>query len=220
MSQERTNETWLSLGDAAAYLHVHPATLRRWSDAGELPYLLTPGGHRRYAVSDLQRFAESRRVARREVSLAEAWADRAMTRARQALPEQNATGWLAALDEPMRERHRALGRRLMGLTLQYISADDGAHLLDEARALGKDYAELSKTAGASLKDALQTALFFRDKLLESTLELSETVPVRPSDSAKLVKRINTLLNAVQLAIAEIYGSDSVIPAPQRNRRRA
>ncbi|BCX04494.1 MAG: DNA-binding protein [Candidatus Roseilinea sp.] len=219
MSQERTEETWLSLGDAAAYLNVHPATLRRWSDAGEIPHLLTPGGHRRYALSDLQRFAESHHVARREVSLAEAWADRAMTRARQELPERSAAGWLAALDEPMRERHRALGRRLMGLTLQYVSADDGAHLLDEARALGKDYGELSKTAGASLKDALQAALFFRDKLLEATLELSETAPVRPGDSSRLVKRINALLNVVQLAIAEVYEADAPDTTQPRKKRR-
>ncbi|MCS6846380.1 MAG: helix-turn-helix domain-containing protein [Anaerolineae bacterium] len=220
MSQERANETWLSLGDAAAYLNVHPATLRRWSDAGEIPHMLTPGGHRRYALADLQRFAESHRVARRAVSLAEAWADRAMTRARQALPERSVAGWLATLDEPMRERHRALGRRLMGLTLQYVSADDGAHLLDEARALGKDYGELSKTAGASLKDALQAALFFRDKLLEATLELSETAPVRPGDSSKLVKRINALLNVVQLAIAEVYESDAPGETRQRRKHRA
>ncbi|MCS7055001.1 MAG: helix-turn-helix domain-containing protein [Thermoflexales bacterium] len=208
MSQRRTEETWLALGDAAAYLNVHPATLRRWSDAGEIPYLLTPGGHRRYALSDLQRFAESHRVMRRQMSLAEAWVDRAMTRARQDLPERGSSGWLAALDEPVRERHRALGRRLIGLTLQYVSADDGAHLLDEARILGRDYGRLGKAAGASLTDALQAALFFRDKLLEATLELSETASVRPDDRSRLVKRINALLNAVQLAIAEVYAADA------------
>ncbi len=218
MSQERANETWLSLGDAAAYLNVHPATLRRWSDAGQVPYMLTPGGHRRYALTDLQRFAEAHRVARRAASLTEAWADQAIMRARQDLPQRSEAGWLAALDEPMRERHRALGRRLMGLTLQYISADDGAHLLEEARALGKDYGELSKAAGALLKDALQAALFFRDKLLEATLDLAETAPVRPGDSSKLVKRINTLLNVVQLAIAEVYEGDASSETRQRKRR--
>ncbi|GIV84635.1 MAG: DNA-binding protein [Candidatus Roseilinea sp.] len=220
MSRSMASESWLSIKEAAAYLNIHPATLRRWADSGEIPYMLTPGGHRRFAQSDIQRFAESHRVARREVSLAEAWADRAMTRARQELPERSAAGWLAALDEPMRERHRALGRRLMGLTLQYVSADDGAHLLEEARALGKDYGELSKTAGASLKDALQAALFFRDKLLEATLELSETAPVRPGDSSKLVKRINALLNAVQLAIAEVYAAGLPDATPPPKRRRA
>ncbi len=220
MSQTHPKETWLSLKQAAAQLNVHAATLRRWADSGEIPYMLTPGGHRRFAQSDIQRFAESHRVARHDVSLAEAWADRAMTRARQELPERSTAGWLAALDEPMRERHRALGRRLMGLTLQYVSADDGAHLLDEARLLGKDYGELSKMAGASLKDALQAALFFRDKLLEATLELSETAKVRPGDSARLVKRINVLLNAVQLAIAEVYAAGLPDATPPRKHRRA
>jgi len=92
----------------------------------------------------------------------------------------------------------------MGLTLQYVSAEDGAHLLEEARSLGADYGKLSQAAGVSLSDALQAALFFRDKLLEATLELSETAPVRPSDSSRLVRRLNALLNAVQLAIAEVY----------------
>lgn len=215
MSQDHSEEVWLSLGDAAAYLNVHPATLRRWTDAGEIPHLLTPGGHRRYAMSDLQRFAESHRVSGRDIPLAEVWADRAMTRARAALPRRSAAGWLATLDEPMRERHRALGRRLMGLTLQYVSIEDGAHLLDEARALGKDYGALGKAAGASLKDALQAALFFRDQLLEATLELSETATVRPGDSSRLVKRINALLNAVQLAIAEVYEDDAPEESHQR-----
>ncbi|MCL6510919.1 MAG: helix-turn-helix domain-containing protein [Anaerolineae bacterium] len=196
----------MSIKEAAAYLNVHPATLRRWSDADEIPYLLTPGGHRRFALSDLQRFAEAHRAraAQRADELPEAWAARAMLRARQDMPTPDAAGWLARLDEQTRERHRALGRRLMGLTLQYVSAEDGAHLLEEARSLGADYGKLSQAAGVSLSDALQAALFFRDKLLEATLELSETAPVRPSDSSRLVRRLNALLNAVQLAIAEVY----------------
>jgi len=224
MSQSRINESWLSIKEAAAYLNVHPATLRRWSDANEIPHLLTPGGHRRFALSDLQRFAEAHRAraGQRADELPEALATRAMLRARQDMPAPDAAGWLARLDEPARERHRALGRRLMGLTLQYVSAEDGAHLLEEAGALGADYGRLSQAAGVSLSDALQAALFFRDKLLEATLELSETAPVRPSDSSRLVRRLNALLNVVQLAIAEVYESraKSRTPGPARRKRNA
>ena len=53
-----TKENWLSLKQAAERLGIHPITLRRWADNGELPTLLTPGGHRRFAVADLDRFAE------------------------------------------------------------------------------------------------------------------------------------------------------------------
>ena len=224
MSLSGTEESWLSIKEAAAYLNVHPATLRRWADANEIPHLLTPGGHRRFALSDLQRFAETHRAhaAQGADELPEALATRAVLRARQDLPTPDAAGWLARLDEPTRERHRTLGRRLMGLTLQYVSAEDGAHLLEEAGALGTDYGRLSQAAGVSLSDALQAALFFRDKLLEATLELSETAPVSPSDSSRLVKRLNALLNAVQLAIAEVYESrtESRTHGPARRKRSA
>ena len=107
-------EQWLSVSEAAAYLNVHPATLRRWSDADEIPYLLTPGGHRRFALSDLQRFAEKHRSTKSSSALPTTWAKQALTRARQDLPAPESAGWLAALDANMRERHRAIGRRLMG----------------------------------------------------------------------------------------------------------
>jgi excisionase family DNA binding protein len=199
---------WLSLAAAAHRLNVHAATLRRWADHGEIPYMLTPGGHRRFAAADIDQFAEARRVKRESASLPEAWAAQALTRARQGMPQQANEHWLATLDDHMREQHRALGRRLMGLTLQYVSTDDGAHLLAEARSVGKDYAELSIAAGMPLSDALQAALFFRDRLLDATLDLSETGRVRPGDNSRLVKRINALLNAVQLATAEAYEAQS------------
>lgn len=227
MSQDQVNETWLSLREAAAFLDVHPATLRRWADNGQIPHLLTPGGHRRFARTDLEQFAASHRVAhrdaaRRALSLPEVWVTQAMLRTRQDVPGQVHEGWLAALDEPTRERHRALGRRLIGLTLQYISTNDGAHLLEEASAVGRDYAALSKASSMPLTDALHAALFFRDKLLEAALDLAHTAQVRPADNSNLVKRINTLLNTVQLAIAEVYEGGPVVeqPPPIRRKRRA
>jgi excisionase family DNA binding protein len=124
------SEQWLSISEAAAYLNVHPATLRRWSDANEIPCLLTPGGHRRFALSDLQRFAEKHRATKASSITPTTWANQALTRARQDLPAPESAGWLATLDSAMRERHRAIGRRLMGLTLQYVSVEDGAALLE------------------------------------------------------------------------------------------
>lgn len=49
----RMQETWLSVQEASAMLGVSPATLRRWSAAGEVEAFTTPGGHRRFAVSTL-----------------------------------------------------------------------------------------------------------------------------------------------------------------------
>lgn len=43
----------LSVHEACALLGVSPATLRRWSDAGDVPAFTTPGGHRRFARQDI-----------------------------------------------------------------------------------------------------------------------------------------------------------------------
>lgn len=45
---------WLSIQEACVKLGVDQSTLRRWSDAGKVPVFRTPGGHRRYAESDLR----------------------------------------------------------------------------------------------------------------------------------------------------------------------
>jgi excisionase family DNA binding protein len=50
---------WLTLGQAAKYLGVAQSTMRKWSDVGRVSAFYTPGGHRRYRRSDLDRFLDS-----------------------------------------------------------------------------------------------------------------------------------------------------------------
>ena len=205
-------QAWLSLKSAAARLNVHIATLRRWADQGDIPHMLTPGGHRRFALADVISFAEQRRVESRPsdsrtLSVPQVWANEAMNRTREEISHQTQANWMAPLSDDMREKHRQMGRRLMALTLQYLSAEEGDasdHLLNEAREVGREYGRISCTSNIALSDALQAALFFRDRLMEASLDLPETTRPRSTDQRRLLKRINTLLNAVQLAIATVY----------------
>jgi len=52
---------FLNVGDAAAFLGVSAASLRKWSDQGLVPVYRTPGGQRRYAPGDLEDFITSMR---------------------------------------------------------------------------------------------------------------------------------------------------------------
>jgi excisionase family DNA binding protein len=217
---------WMSLKDAAGVLQVHQATLRRWADNGDVPHMVTPGGHRRFLRDDLLAFAAARKVQGRPDAMPEAWASRAMEQARSELPAQAGAQWMQGMDVAMRERHRAIGRKLMALTLQFLSSEDemnSAHLLDEARAVGHEYGAANMEAGVSLSDSMQAALFFRDRLLDASLELPDTTRPRSSDQRKLLKRINTLLGVVQLALAEVYERAPARPSPAspaRGKKRA
>jgi excisionase family DNA binding protein len=201
----QTEETWLPLSHAAARLNVHPTTLRRWADNGEIPFLLTPGGHRRFAVADIEEFAISRSQRRALVPVEQVWAEKAMRRTRRALAKPAPEEWFAGMTDAHRERHRQLGRQLMGLTLQYISSEEGnGHLLEQARDVGHEYGQISLEVNLPLIDALQAAIYFRDELIEVALQLPGSTQIRPEDNLRLMRRINQLLNVVHLAVAEAY----------------
>jgi len=47
----------LTVREVARLLHIHPNTLRRWSDAGRIrAYYITPRGDRRFSRQDIARF--------------------------------------------------------------------------------------------------------------------------------------------------------------------
>lgn len=46
----------LTIREAMDYLNVSKITLQRWDNSGKLPAVRTSGGHRRYKLSDLERF--------------------------------------------------------------------------------------------------------------------------------------------------------------------
>ncbi|WP_420629348.1 MerR family transcriptional regulator [Candidatus Leptofilum sp.] len=202
-------EQWLSLSQAADLLGVHSTTLRRWADGGQISFMLTPGGHRRFALSDLNQFAAGRRQVQLPSSLEQLWAEKALTQTRQEISAHKGEGWLTQFDDKVREQHRLLGRRLMGLTLQYISdPESNGVLLKEAKGIGLEYGRLAIQANLPLTEALETTLRFRDMLVDTAFQLPSTATIKPEANLRLMRRINELLNVVQLAIAQIYEQQS------------
>jgi len=54
--------SYLYTAEVAAILQVSPKTVSRWATEGKLPFLRTPGGHRRYPASEIRQLAEGLRV--------------------------------------------------------------------------------------------------------------------------------------------------------------
>lgn len=52
-------EEFLSVGDVAELFRVDPKTVARWARAGRLPHFRTPGGHRRFRRTDIERYLRS-----------------------------------------------------------------------------------------------------------------------------------------------------------------
>lgn len=204
MSSPVQGKEWLGLGEAAKFLGIHPVTLRRWADAGEIGYMLTAGGHRRFALADVRRFAAGRQRLGAVPNSEQAWADRAMVHSREVIQAHRHAPWMKAFGEEERERSRALGRRLMAIVLQYVSCDENSDiLLREACAIGEQYALSAIAHDLTLTVALEATMSFRDAMFEAAILVPEMAHTA-SNNAHLLKRINTLINAVQLAVASAY----------------
>ena len=54
-------QRFLNVSEAAEFLGVSAASLRKWSDQGIVPVYRTPGGQRRYSPADLEQFLASMR---------------------------------------------------------------------------------------------------------------------------------------------------------------
>ncbi len=213
------NPMWLTLEQASRRLGVHPTTLRRWADEGAIDVFITPGGHRRFIPADIEQFAQSHhhssvpadadKVAqsRHHSSIPAAtqsvWTDHAIAHARLSLQTQN---WAVGYDESERESQRYLGRRLMGLVLQYVvQPDEHSDLLAEARAIGSQHARTAMARGRSLLDLLQAISFFRTTLLEVVLLDAPRAGRGRSDAdAHLLRRIERLVGEVQAGGVELF----------------
>jgi excisionase family DNA binding protein len=58
---EQGRPRFLNVGEAADYIGVSPASLRKWSNEGFVPVYRTPGGQRRFVPEDLDDFMRTMR---------------------------------------------------------------------------------------------------------------------------------------------------------------
>lgn len=65
MKKPAHRKTHLTPNEVAELLMVNPVTVRQWASRGLLRSMATPGGHRRFLLSDVEEFARSRGAAPR-----------------------------------------------------------------------------------------------------------------------------------------------------------
>ncbi len=195
--------SWVSLRRACEILGADESTLRRWADAGRLRVYRTPGGHRRFSLSDLESMVsgEGRHRGAEEVErVAVAKIRRQLQRAR-----QDDHGWYGQLSEDDRKRLRDLGRRLVELAGEYM--EKGTHrssLLDEALEIGQEYGRILIDAGLPLPSAVGVYIGFRKTIDETTNQtaLRESLPVEEALSAS--GQVHALGDQVLLGMTAAY----------------
>jgi len=196
---------WLSLQDASRMLGVHPSTLRQWADAGKIHTVRTPGGHRRFAETDVRALLEPEPLEPAGIQLL---VQSALGRARLEVSggKMSEQSWYKRFDETDKAEHRELGRKLLSLVMQYLSQPgDRQSVLDEARALGRAYGERSVSRNLRITESVSAFLYFQDFLMDGVRQMAKAVGQSANiDLVAAYQQIGEFTNEVLLAMLEVY----------------
>ncbi len=201
---------WLTLSAASKLLGVHPATLRQWADAGQVPSYRTPGGHRRFDADELRAFlvqASTPPSQTEEVNSAAELLESALIQTRSELRRTrlDEKAWYAAFDDAGKERQRALGRQLFEIAVQF-SIDPGQRpaLLTQGRKLGSAYAVNSLKYDISLVETVRAFQFFRHNMLQTSTMNELTSRGSTKNDADIRQNLDILLNEVLYGLINAY----------------
>ncbi len=192
---------WLSIRQASRLLGVHIGTVREWADSGLIPNYRTPGGHRRFFKTDLEKFlAQKRATHSTEQSLAHIRAE---------LQAHLHADWLKTasfqFDERERARQREFGQRLLACVVRFIEEPHAyASLHKEGCAIARDYGRMLIANGISAGDAARATIYFRQLILKAVLAVHLGSRVGDEEDAQLFQRVSAFLDEILLAILEAY----------------
>jgi excisionase family DNA binding protein len=207
---------WLSINEACAMLGVDQSTLRRWSDAGKVPVFRTPGGHRRYAESDLLALVggSGRRPDRPRVMRQELTA-RSLSGFEEGFWQgARARRWFRAFSPAKHDELRLLGRRLIDLAVRFAASPESADrtsFLDEGRQIGEQYGASSARAGLSSTEAVEAFLYFRSPVVRSVLGMIEEQGLAAKRAARVFVDIGQFMDQVLLAMVSAHESTGRAP---------
>lgn len=201
------HKEWLTLGEVAHILGVHPSTVRLWADQGKIPVHRTQGGHRRFRRSELELWMLARKREEGETlprdAIMSALRSVRIQIAEGALDKEE---WYKKLDDVAREHYRRTGRVMVQSLWAYL-AEGTPEGEVEAKSLGYEYAARGRQYGLSVYETARSFIFFHGLLIDSLREAFENSEI-PSAKiwGELVKRLNRFSKLVLLTLLETYES--------------
>ncbi len=204
-------EVWLGVHDASTMLGVSPATLRRWSAAGKIEAFTTPGGHRRYARSMLQRLLHQSTSRGASVSALGESSERVSRLIRRHLSALcRDIAWVEAADQETQHLLALSGRVMVDGLLGYLDATS-AEARDAAIRPAMEAAALHGRVAArhhgDLGETVESFHRFRGLLIADLAELACRHGLDTSQTTQILTRAN---QGVDRLIVALVASHAVV----------
>ncbi|MSP78210.1 MAG: helix-turn-helix domain-containing protein [Dehalococcoidia bacterium] len=205
MASSQLQTQWLPLSEACALMKVHQSTLRQWADNGQIRTFRTAGGHRRFLREDLVAMTQGRRPVQIAVATLE---ESALRRIRKGLHGEHSPrkqAWMGKLSEEGRVKMRVLGRRLLDLSITYVSQRRGqADVLSEVGVLAEGYGQDIARVGVPLGQVLEAFIFFRNSLFEAVREAAQHGSLRGTDTTLIWEQMEQVADHMLLSMIRSY----------------
>jgi excisionase family DNA binding protein len=197
-------EQWLTVQQACALVGVAPATLRRWSAAGDVPAFTTPGGHRRYARSTiLALLPPADRVRPNLARLGETPEHMSRIYRRHLAQACSGAQWRANLDGDQLEALRRHGRVIIGSLLAVLDAptpDDHRTALADAVSAAAECGRIAARGSAGISVTVETFLRFRMLFLTELVAMSRRQGLDTAATTDLLASATRAIDHLQLAV--------------------
>ena len=205
MASRNPSTQWLPLSAACALLKVHQSTLRQWADNGQVRTFRTAGGHRRFLLDDLT--AMQRGNGATHVSTA-SLEEKTLTRIRRKLhgehPPQS-QAWIEKLPPEGRLKMRLFGRRLVDLSIAYLSQKrKRVEALTEVGLLAEEYGQDLARISMPLDQVLEVFIFFRNSLFDAVRDGAQQGSLRGQDIGTIWQQMEQLSDHMLLSMIRAY----------------
>lgn len=216
---ERAPRAWLTIQEASDLLGVSPATLRRWTEAGDLEAFVTPGGHRRFARTSILELLPSGAKRHRGLRELGETPEHVVRQYRRELAQNAApTDWVAQLPDGDREAFRGPGRRILAGVLGFLDAaspEESEASLAGALEASERYGSLAREHGIGVGAMTDTFLRFRLPFLNELGRIARRRRLAADESMDLILAASRVFDRLLLALINGYADPAHAELPQR-----
>jgi excisionase family DNA binding protein len=211
----------MTLAEACGLLSVNQSTLRQWADEGRVRAFRTPGGHRRFRREDLDALLGQSTERRGPHNAVPTLEESALRRIRRRIHGEQAAHeqpWMERLTPDGRLRLRLFGRRLLDLSVAYITQRRRRPaILEEVQGIGGEYGQYLARVAMPLGEVLEAFIFFRNTLFDAVRDATAHGPLHGADMANVWAHMEHLADLLLLSMIRSYERSVHADAPAATR---